>query len=208
MPPKVTTTKEMILGAAFEIMKEEGLRQISSRKIAKKLNCSISPIFTSFKNMSELESEVMKMAWEQLLECAQKDYTDNIFLNQGIGIVLFARDNKLLYREMFLDAEKFSDLYVYVDLNFLDRSKKDPVFSSFPEEAIKDLRTKMWIFSRGLAAIVNMDQIEDDSIEFITKTLYEAGLASIIFLQTTSGNVDERIPKINDRYKGKRKVKK
>jgi hypothetical protein len=156
--------------------------------------------------MSELESEVMKMAWDKLLECARIEYTDNIFLNQGIGIVLFARDNKLLYREMFLDAEKFNELDSYVDLRFMDQSRKDPVFSGFPEEAIKDLRRKMWIFSRGLAAIVNTDQIEDDSIEYITRTLYEAGFASILFLQTTGGKIDGRIPVIHEEYIEKGKV--
>lgn len=54
MPTKIKITKEMILDAAFEIAKEEGIEGVSNRTIAKRLNSSIRPIYYQFENSKEL----------------------------------------------------------------------------------------------------------------------------------------------------------
>ena len=54
MPTKIKITKEMILDAAFEIAKEEGIEVVSNRTIAKRLNSSIRPIYYQFENSKEL----------------------------------------------------------------------------------------------------------------------------------------------------------
>ena len=58
MPTKIKITKEMILDAAFEIAKEEGIEGVSNRTIAKRLNSSIRPIYYQFENSKELNQEL------------------------------------------------------------------------------------------------------------------------------------------------------
>ena len=55
--PKVKFTKEIIVEAAYELMKIEGFNNLSVRKIAKYLKSSTAPIYfnfnkeTRYKNM-------------------------------------------------------------------------------------------------------------------------------------------------------------
>lgn len=55
---KAKITKEIILDAAFEIVQKKGIGGLSNREIAKRLNCSIRPIYYQFKNVSELNKEL------------------------------------------------------------------------------------------------------------------------------------------------------
>jgi len=203
MPPKKTTTREMILKAAVEILEENGMSELSSRNLAKRLSCSISPIFTSFKNMAELEEEAMRIVGDLLVEYSTRDYTDNIFLNQGIGIVLFARDHKLLYQEMVAHNDRFSKVMAEVDEKMQKQSMQDPNVTSFSKETALDLRIKMWIFSTGLSALINTGQMENDSIEYITKILFETGRAVIIDLRNFGDSNENGYPVIKEQYREK-----
>lgn len=51
LPTTTKITKEMILNTAFEIAREKGFEKISNRELAKKMNCSIRPIYYQFKNV-------------------------------------------------------------------------------------------------------------------------------------------------------------
>lgn len=60
LPTTTKITKEMILNTAFEIAREKGFEKISNRELAKKMNCSIRPIYYQFKNVEELNKELYK----------------------------------------------------------------------------------------------------------------------------------------------------
>ncbi len=53
MPPKQIITKEQILKGACELVIENGLQQITARKVASKLNCSTQPIYWYYKNKQD-----------------------------------------------------------------------------------------------------------------------------------------------------------
>ena len=74
MPPKITTSKEMIIEAGYGIADEEGIDQVNCRAIAKKLGCSTQPVFSRFPNMDELKEEVFKYACDKL----QKSIADGL----------------------------------------------------------------------------------------------------------------------------------
>ena len=179
MPPKVSITKELILEAAFEIVQEDGLKGLTARHIAKKLNCSTAPVYSTFKNMAELEEEVMKKAREMLIEYTKKEYTEIAFLNMGIGFTVFSRDNKNLYREIFLKGDRFIDLVNETDAMLYGLFKQDPQHIDIPDEIRKRLYTKMRMFAQGLASLACVGLLEDDSDEFIIEILMETGACVI-----------------------------
>ena len=53
MPKKISISKDNILNTALEIVREKGIEFVSNREIAKKLNCSIRPIYYQFENSEE-----------------------------------------------------------------------------------------------------------------------------------------------------------
>ena len=60
MPPKQTITKEMIIAAAFDLVRQKGKTALSARNIAAALSCSTQPIYSCFSTMKDLEEIVTK----------------------------------------------------------------------------------------------------------------------------------------------------
>ena len=56
MPAVRKVSKEQIIDAAVEVLRDDGFSAINARSVAKKLGCSTQPIYFSFKNMDELKA--------------------------------------------------------------------------------------------------------------------------------------------------------
>lgn len=54
--------KNMILETAVQLAKEEGIENVTARKLANKIGCSTQPIFRVYANMTELYTEVYQKA--------------------------------------------------------------------------------------------------------------------------------------------------
>ena len=59
MPPKVKVTKEAIINAAMDIVRENGAAALNARAVAARLDCSTQPIFSNYNNMEELRADVI-----------------------------------------------------------------------------------------------------------------------------------------------------
>ena len=62
MPPKPKFTKEQMIDAAIELICEKGADRLTARELGKQLGSSSCPIFTLFKDMDEVKTEVKKRA--------------------------------------------------------------------------------------------------------------------------------------------------
>ena len=175
MPPKVTFIKEDVIQAAFSIVQEQGLKRLSARKVAQRLKSSTAPVYSHFNSMKELEKEVIGKARDLLLQYTRASYTDRVFLNMGTGCAVFSREHSELFRAIFLGRDAFKDI-VEEFLNALRKEMiKDPRFTAMPGKDRDALLTKMWTFTHGLAALICVGLIEDDSNEHIINTLLEVG---------------------------------
>ena len=58
MPPKPKFTKEEIVAAAVEIVRQEGEDALTARSLGNKLGASARPIFTVFNSMDEVKESV------------------------------------------------------------------------------------------------------------------------------------------------------
>ena len=175
MPPKVVFTREDVIQAAFDFVREEGLKKLSARKIARRLKSSTAPVYSQFSSMKELELEVLRKAEDLLLQYTRKPYTERVFLNMGTGYVFFAREYSELFRALFLGRGVSRD--VVEDFNDFIREDmlKDSRFVAMPANDRDVLLQQMWIFTHGLAALVCVGLVEDDSNEHIIDTLLEVG---------------------------------
>ena len=175
MPPKVVFTREDVIQAAFDFVREEGLKKLSARKIARRLKSSTAPVYSQFSSMKELELEVLRKAEDLLLQYTREPYTERVFLNMGTGYVFFAREYSELFRALFLGRGVSRD--VVEDFNDFIREDmlKDSRFVAMPANDRDVLLQQMWIFTHGLAALVCVGLVEDDSNEHIIDTLLEVG---------------------------------
>ena len=58
MPTKIRISKDMILDAAFEIVRQEGMEKLSNRELANKLKCYIRQIYYKLKNAEKIKKDL------------------------------------------------------------------------------------------------------------------------------------------------------
>ena len=198
MPKPTVFTKEQILDAAFAIFKEEGIGNISARKLAARMGSSTAPIYTSFKNIEDIQTLLLERALSLLLEYTEKEYTVNIFLNIGVGMLEFARDYKILYRTLFMESSE----HQYILQEFFQKSllqmEKEKTLKIFNEKELTDILRKMEIFTHGMAAFLCAGMLEDESRDFFVHTLNETG-AEVISAAAYRKGVLEQFITLNEK---------
>lgn len=157
MPTTTRITKEMILNAAFDITRNEGIEKLSNREIAKKMNCSIRPIYYQFKNSEELYKELYNKINSYFYDFIMKNVVDDIphYKQIGINYIKFAQEETNFFKVLFMSpARDVPNTFVATDKNgfagVIDAIKLSTYLS---DKDIKSFHTKMWIFVHGIATL-------------------------------------------------------
>ena len=157
MPPKTKFCDQDIIGATFSVLRKNGWKAVSARTIAAELHSSTTPIYTYLKSMKNLEELMFEKALELLGQYTQKKTTANPLINIGTGIVLFARQERELYK--FVNREKFMafrfDSGILVPESELETIMKYPLFKTLTTRQIRQFIFTSWIFIHGLADLIN-----------------------------------------------------
>ncbi len=179
MPPKTVFTKEDVVSAAFEVARQQGIKALTAREVARRLKSSTAPVYSNFQSMKLLEREVIKKAKDLLLEYMTKPYTERVFLNMGVGYACFAREQCSLFRALYLEKSNYKDIIDDLEESMRVQMAKDPRFTTLDDQDRFSLLDKMWIFTHGLATMICVGLSEDQSDEYIIKTLKDVGSAVI-----------------------------
>jgi hypothetical protein len=183
---KIFYTSEAIVEVAFGLTREKGWGAVSARSIAKKLGSSTMPIYSTLKSMEEIERLVRKRAESLFSEYQHRPYTDNPAQNLAIGYVAFARDEKNLFRFLYVDRPVPANLADGGEgaREILGERTADEVTALLPggtSLALGDPRVlKSWIFTHGMALLVGSGVL-DLSDEKIRDLLVEAGGAFFLY---------------------------
>src|SRR5512147_2383408 len=103
MAPKTTFSADAVMDAAFAVLRKEGIEKLSSRKIAERLKSSTTPVYSGIGSMKKLEEALLARANELLFRFQTTPRTGHIFLDMGVGYALFAKEEPMLFRALFLD---------------------------------------------------------------------------------------------------------
>ena len=103
MPPKAKINREMIIDAAYEIVRESGEENINARNIAQKLGCSTQPVLYVFKTMDEIRECVYQKADEYHSEYLMQinESEKNPMLVIWENYIRFSATEKNLFRFLF-----------------------------------------------------------------------------------------------------------
>ena len=103
MPPSVKFTKEEIVNAALQVVREKGAAALTTRQIAAVLGVSTRPIFTYFQNMQQVQ-EAVRQAAQALYHSYIKKGLEQVhpFIGLGEQYIRFATQEPELYRLLFL----------------------------------------------------------------------------------------------------------
>lgn len=156
MARKESITKEDILNAALQMVREEGMENVTARRLAAKAGCSTQPIFRIYQNMEEMEKDL----YEKVIDHFDEFYTAYpkkdvfAFVDLGMSYIQFAVQEKNLFRLLFL-AEERHGRSMYELLNGRSGAVKREIARA-KEAGCKepgDLFMKMWIFIHGAACM-------------------------------------------------------
>ena len=158
MPTKIRISKDMILDAAFEIVRQDGMEKLSNRELAKKLKCSIRPIYYQFENVEEMQKELYIKIEQYFYEFLLDNMVEGIpqYKQIGINYIRFAKKEKQLFQTLFMNSTGLTpDAFVSKDgEDYKEIEKLIKISTNLKEEEIKDFHTKMWIFCHGIATLV------------------------------------------------------
>ena len=179
MPPKFKFTKEEIIQSSINLIRQKGWNTLSTRTLANELGSSARPIYSFFKSMGELEEELVKKAVELLYECMVRERTGDPWIDHGIGYVLFAQEEKHLFRGINNEKNiKYFKKYGDLIWNTLTNSLSDyPAFQGLSADQIYKIQGTRWLFAHGLAFQVNNPPPETWDNKTIINVMKEGSLA-------------------------------
>lgn len=187
MPPKAKITKDMIVGAAFEIARNEGAENINARTVSEKLNCSTQPVMYHFATIEELKKTVYAKT-----DSYHSEYLMNIInpqkgamLGIGLNYIRFAIEEPHLFRFLF-QSNIFNGTTL---LEMIDAEELKPVIWAMQRavgggsiEQVKDIFLTIFLFVHGYASIIANNSLEYDE-ELIKAHLERAYNGAILAAQ-------------------------
>ncbi len=181
MSLKNSFTKDAFIDAAFKIVRTKGWNKLSARSLAKELSCSTMPIYSYLKSMKSLYEELRKKSIDLLIAYQKTPRTGQKFFDMGVGYILFAKQEKNLFR--FLHDRKGEEgdheikkrIREFAFKNLIENMKEDPILEGVEDQKLKNLLTKMWIFVHGLAFLINNSAFENDDEDTVMDMVKETG---------------------------------
>jgi AcrR family transcriptional regulator len=200
MPPKQRFTPQDIIEAAFQVVRKQGWEGFSARTIANELNSSTRPIYDYFNSMENIEAEVIKKILDNFVEFLSRERTGDKWLDQALGYVLFAAEEKHLFRcindEKHTPFQKQFARQHWVKLG--EVLSEDERFKEISAESKHKIRAARWIMIHGLSYLISngwfKTPITEDAI--LSK---EIGFTLVEFLEKVNHGLYEEFKGKSDK---------
>ena len=162
MPAVRKVSKEQIIDAAVDVLRDDGFSAINARSVAKKLGCYTQPIYFSFRNMEELKAALTERAIQMHTQRVRDSLrihegNDSRYSSYGMGFVKFAAEEKQLFRWLYLEGEQLGPYQNDV----LTSEVISVITEEFgcEEDVARRFHQDMVYFTYGLAILANTDHL-------------------------------------------------
>ena len=176
MPPTPIITKQDIINAGIQLIRENGIRSVNARSLAKSLSCSTKPLFRIYKNMEELKKDIKKELDNYYNDFMEKNMTnENRLLSQGISYIEFARSEKMIFSSLFMNmtmaGSSLQDI-IHAEWNraSIENAK---ALTGLSTEKAEILFINFWLYSHGIATQIVSNDI-DIPLDLVKKLLKNA----------------------------------
>lgn len=190
MPRKVQFTREMIIGAAINMVREQGPDCINARDLGAYLGCSSRPLFTAFRNMEELTDAVREEVSRQFAERVRiaRDATDGgpAAKRMGMCIVGFAQNEPNLYKFIHWRGSK---LVPFQELSKIMTKQYQTDYHLSDEDAVAFF-DHMMIFNMGLCSLIT-NGVRHFSREEVERILLDQFSATLAYYKSGKHHVEE-----------------
>lgn len=198
MPPKPKFTREQILKAALELVREKGADAVTSRALGERLGCSVCPIFTVFGDMEELNSALRDEAWECFYSYTRIAENYNpAYKKRGMQWVKFAQEQPRLFMLLFMREENRADnLDALLDtIPFRKQQDIEIIMRDYKatREQAEHLFSQMWMYTYGMCALCASEACSFTEEE-VARRLGEIFAGMVYIIKSGKGDVASVIP--------------
>lgn len=158
MPPKAKFTREQITEAALDIVREEGLDNLTARALGQRLGSSACPIFTVFENMEEVQQAVLQAARGIYKQYVDRGLSEKIaFKGVGTQYILFAVNEPRLFQILFMSEHgsvpDLDNVLPMIDESYGRILSSITAAYGMREEMAERLYRHLWIYTHGIATL-------------------------------------------------------
>ena len=157
MPKSRSVTREDVLKAAAEVVRKRGETGLNVRAVAEELGCSTQPVYSLFASMEELKAalfEEAKAQYRRYIDVYLESACRSRYESYGMGFVRFAREERGLFRYLFLRSSEKS-VFSIKDPYLPDIIEEMMTLYHMTEDKAMAFHTDMAVFSFGLGVLVN-----------------------------------------------------
>ena len=160
MARKESVTKNMIIDTAFALVREEGMQNVTARKLAGKIGCSTQPIVWHFDNMEGLRRALAEYAqnYANNKMLATGNNVVEAFEHMGRAFVEIAVKEPNLYKFLYLDGSKGKAVHHFDAIITSEQNaetiKKIAEFLGIKEENVGRYLQNTMIYAHGIATLV------------------------------------------------------
>lgn len=183
MPPKSKFTRDEIVDAALNIVREKGIKALTARALGASLGSSACPIFTVFDNMNDVQSAV-KVAARALYGDYIKEglLSKPAFRGVGMQYIRFAMEEPRLFELLFMtmldELPNIDNVLPIIDEYYNDILLSAQTTYELNESDSKMLYHHLWIYSHGIA-VLSATKTCNFTLDEIEKMLTEIGRSII-----------------------------
>ncbi len=151
MARKTIFSRDDVVAAAFTVLETQGLAAVTARRVADAMGASTAPVYSNFASMEELLDAVMTRASEMIVASCRRPWTEDAFLNMGVGFVHFVHDHPQLFRALYLDSAWGGRNEELVFAALLEDLARHPVLGQLPADHRDELLFQASVYTMGLA---------------------------------------------------------
>lgn len=164
MPPKAKITRDMVIDAGVEVVREQGIENVNARTVSEKLGCSTQPVMYHFKKIED-----MKKAIYQKVNEYHTEYITNIegispLMEIGLAYVRFGAQEKNLFHFLF-QTNEFAGKSIS---ELIDDEELLPVLTIMSQkmcldmEQTKEIFRLVFLFVHGYASMFANNSLKYD----------------------------------------------
>ena len=185
MPPKAKITRDMVIEAAFEVVRKTGVENINARTVSQRLNCSTQPVMYHFATIEDLKKAAYEKTGEFHTEYLLNipETQENVMLGIGLNYIRFAVEESNLFCFLFQSGFAVENSL----LEIINSKELTPVLSAMQKEMnmnieqTKEVFITLALFVHGYASIIANNSLEYDENLIAThlKRVYTGAILAI-----------------------------
>lgn len=157
-------TKDEIIQAALDLVREKGFSAVSARALGDKLGTSSRPVFSYFENMSDVQKGIIDAAGEIYSVYLQNEIACGKYQPykaSGMAYIRFAREEKELFKLLFMrDRSQENEKGYSPERDMLIELICSQVNISREEASLFWL--EMWAYVHGIASMIATGYLDWD----------------------------------------------